>query len=55
MRHNVHTLDALRSAVWDDRAVNRDVRLDDGQHNIDSLDSMEYSFEGFMRAMTAIG
>ena len=55
VRHNVHTLDALRSAVWDDRAVNRDVRLDDGQHNIDSLDSMEYSFEGFMRAMTAIG
>ena len=40
-----HTIDALRSALWDSRHVTEDVRLDDGTTNIDSLDAMEYSFE----------
>ena len=40
-----HTIDALKSALWDSKHVTEDVRLDDGTTNIDSLDAMEYSFE----------
>jgi len=47
----VHTEDALCSAVWDVRSVGKDVRLDDGKHNIDSLDALEYAFESFMDVM----
>ena len=43
-----HTKDALESAVYDDKQLVKDVRLDDGQMNIDSLDSMEYSTEKLM-------
>jgi len=39
------TIDALQSAIWDQKAVTEDVRLDNGTTNIDSLDAMEYSFE----------
>ena len=39
------TIDALKSALWDSKHVTEDIRLDDGTTNIDSLDSMEYSFE----------
>lgn len=49
--HCVHTEDALCSAVWDARAIGQDVRLDDGKHNIDSLDAMEYAFEPYMSTM----
>ena len=45
LRHCVHTISALQEAVYDDREQTRDVRLDDGKINIDSLDSMEYSTE----------
>ena len=42
-----HTSDALQNAVYDDKS-SEDKRLDDGKINIDSLDSMEYSFEPVM-------
>ena len=40
-----HTIDALKTAVWDSKRQTEDVRLDNGTTNIDSLDAMEYSFE----------
>jgi hypothetical protein len=40
-----HTIDALRSAVWDIRKLTEDVRLDNGTTNIDSLDALEYCYE----------
>ena len=46
-----HLIDALRSAVWDERSVHKDVRLDDGSTNIDSLDAFEYSLERFEREL----
>lgn len=47
-----HTIDALRDAVWDPKSI-EDSRLDDGKHNIDSLDAMEYSAEYMMADMLA--
>ena len=44
-RHCVHTIDALKNAVWDAKHPTEDVRLDDGTTNIDSLDAMEYALE----------
>lgn len=44
---------ALSEAVWDDKTREKDLRLDDGQHNIDSLDALEYSFENMMEVMIA--
>jgi PBSX family phage terminase large subunit len=40
-----HLKEAFESAVYDDKQVTKDVRLDDGQMNIDSLDATEYSTE----------
>jgi PBSX family phage terminase large subunit len=40
-----NTIDALKSALWDSKHNTEDVRLDDGTTNIDSLDSLEYSYE----------
>lgn len=40
-----HTIDALKSAIWDSKKVTADVRLDNGTTNIDSLDAMEYAYE----------
>ena len=42
-----HTIEALQTAVWDDKSI-EDKRLDDGNLNIDSLDAMEYSSEKYM-------
>jgi len=49
-RYKIHkscknTIRALEEAVYDDSKPTKDVRLDDGQMNIDSLDAMEYSTE----------
>lgn len=44
-----HVIEALQSAVWDERDVHKDVRLDDGTSNIDSLDALEYAFERYER------
>lgn len=43
-----HTIEALRTALWDDKYPTKDVRLDDGKQNVDSLDAMEYAFERLM-------
>ena len=39
------TIDALKTAVWDNRKPTEDVRLDNGSTNIDSLDALEYAYE----------
>lgn len=41
-------VNALSSAVWDPKEVTRNVRLDDGTSDIDSLDSFEYTFERYI-------
>ncbi len=39
------TIDALLGAMWERGKATKDVRLDDGTTNIDSLDAMEYALE----------
>lgn len=46
-----HVIEALRGAVWDERQLHKDVRLDNGTSNIDSLDALEYAFERFERQL----
>lgn len=53
MRSCTHTIDALSSAVWDKKHITEDVRLDDGSYNVDSLDSLEYSAEPYMKQILA--
>ena len=45
MRHCRNIISAFEEAVYDDTKKNMDVRLDDGEMNVDSLDSTEYSTE----------
>lgn len=45
MKHCTHIISAFEEAVYDDKKKNMDVRLDDGEMNVDSLDSTEYSTE----------
>lgn len=47
MKQCTHLIEALQSAVWDSKSM-KDVRLDNGEYNIDSLDALEYSAEPFM-------
>ena len=54
LRRCSHTIEALTEAVWDSRHPERDIRLDDGTTNIDSLDALEYSAEPYMEEMTEI-
>lgn len=51
--HCIHTIGALRSAVWDSKKLTEDVRLDDGRMNIDSLDAMEYAYEREMKSLVS--
>ena len=44
-------IDAIRSAVWDERDIHHDTRLDNGSTNIDSLDAFEYAIERFEREL----
>lgn len=53
MRDCKHFIAALQSAVWDSKKLN-DVRLDDGNYNIDSLDAFEYSVEPLMNDIIEI-
>lgn len=46
-----HVIEAINGAVWDERNVHKDVRLDNGTSDIDSLDALEYAFERFERQM----
>lgn len=54
MSHCKHLIEALSSAVWDDKKQ-EDTRLDDGNMNVDSLDALEYSSEPYMRDIISIG
>lgn len=53
-RYCPETLQAFQTAVWDSKQLTKDVRLDDGRHNIDSLDAQEYAVEPFMRQILTI-
>lgn len=48
------TLQAFQTAVWDSKYTTKDVRLDDGRHNIDSLDAQEYAVEAVMRQILTL-
>jgi PBSX family phage terminase large subunit len=52
MKGCTHAIEAVQSAVWDDKAQ-KDTRLDNGTTNIDSLDSMEYAVERRMKELLA--
>lgn len=54
MQHCRHLTEALQSAVWDSKQ-HKDVRLDDGNYNIDSLDAFEYSIEPFINDIIEVG
>lgn len=47
LKNCTHLTAALQTSVWDSKKLN-DVRLDDGNYNIDSLDAMEYALEPYM-------
>lgn len=40
-------IEAFQGAVWDDKVIGKEVRLDDGTSDIDTLDAFEYSFERY--------
>ncbi len=54
LRHCTHTIDALKNALWDSKAL-VDTRLDDGKMNVDSLDALEYATEAQMKNILMIG
>ena len=41
-------VNAFKGAVWDDKVIGKEERLDDGTSDIDTLDAFEYSFEKFI-------
>ncbi len=41
-------IDAFKGAVWNDKIIGKEERLDDGTSDIDTLDAFEYSFEKFI-------
>ena len=55
MRRCKHTIEALQTAVWDGKSMTKDIRLDDGTYNIDSLDALEYSTERHMNTIIRLG
>lgn len=50
-----HTIEAFQTAVWDNKSMTKDVRLDDGTYNMDSLDAQEYSTERYMDTIITLG
>ena len=40
--------EAFQGAVYDDKVIGEDVRLDNGTSDIDTLDAFEYSFERYI-------
>lgn len=54
-RRCTHVIEALSSALWSDKHPTKDVRLDDGTTDIDSLDAMEYSVEPYMEQLMFTG
>ena len=55
LRRCKHTIKAMSEAVYDGKDKTKDVRLDDGTTNIDSLDSMEYSTESVQSQIMYLG
>ncbi|MDO4174544.1 MAG: PBSX family phage terminase large subunit [Eubacteriales bacterium] len=55
MRHCTAHIKALEEAVYDDSKPVKDIRLDDGTTDIDSLDSMEYSTETVQEDILYLG
>ena len=51
MSHCKKTIEAFQNAVWQQGTV-KDIRLDDGKMNIDTLDAQEYSTESLMQQIT---
>lgn len=51
MRSCTHLIEAFTTAVWSPKELTKDVRLDDGSRNIDSLDALEYSTESIQEDM----
>lgn len=41
-------INAFKGAVWDDKVIGKEERLDNGTSDIDTLDAFEYSFEKFI-------
>lgn len=41
-------IEAFQGAVWDEKIIDAEVRLDDGTSDIDTLDAFEYSFERYI-------
>lgn len=41
-------IDAFQGAVWNDKIIGKEERLDDGTSDIDTLDAFEYSFERYI-------
>ena len=41
-------IEAFQGAVWDDKVIGKEERLDDGTSDIDTLDAFEYSFERYI-------
>lgn len=50
----VHVQEALSAAVYDPKHITKDVRLDNGTTNIDSLDAMEYAMEPIMDTIISV-
>lgn len=44
-------VEALSMAVWDSKQITKNVRLDDGTSDVDTLDAFEYSFEKYMKLL----
>lgn len=44
-------IEGIENAVWDSGKSGKDIRLDDGSVNIDSLDALEYAIERYEREL----
>ena len=40
-----HVIESFETAIWSDKSITEDIRLDDGSINIDVLDAQEYATE----------
>ena len=49
------TINALESSVYDEKEKVKDIRLDNGTNNQDSIDSLEYTFEKIMNDIMYLG
>lgn len=55
LRHCTAHIKAMEEAVYDPDEPVKDIRLDDGTTDIDSLDSMEYSTESVQDDILYLG